>query len=387
MSGTQPIYLDHAASTPVRREVREAMEPYLSEEYANPSGVHRFARAARRAVDEAREQLAAVLGCDPSEVTFTSGGTESDNLAVTGAALHALGAGAATAFTCCSAVEHPAVIEPVRFLGGAEIPVEPTGVLDLGALEAVLKVEQDDVVLVSVMLANNEIGVIEPVAEVCALVHDLVPEALVHTDAVQALRYIDLTTAAGDADLVSVTAHKIGGPKGIGALVARGQARSRLVPLLRGGPQERELRAGTPNVAGIVGFARAAELAAAEREVAAANVASLAAELRRGIRSLVPEASFAAEEAPHLDAIVNVGLPGLESEELLLVLDQLGVAASAGSACASGALEPSPVLSALGLAPSEAKSHVRLSLAPQTTPEQVTAAVDALGEAIERLRA
>jgi cysteine desulfurase len=381
------IYLDHAASTPLRPEVRAAMEPYLGEAYGNPSGVHQLARAARRAVDEARDQLAAVFACEPAEVIFTSGGTEADNLAVTGSAMSALSSGAPRATVCCSAVEHPAVLEPVRFLGGIEVPVDELGVVDLGALEAVLLVERPDIVLVSVMLANNETGVIEPVAEVAELVRRTAPEAIVHTDAVQGLRYLDVATATAAVDLVSATAHKIGGPKGAGVLVARRGARSKIAPILRGGPQEHELRAGTPNVAAIVGFAAAAGLAVAEREAAVAHVAVLAARLLAGVRAVVPDARLSSEGAPKLDSIVNAALPGMAAEELLILLDQFGVAASAGSACASGALEPSPVLVAMGESTAEAKTHVRLSLGPTTSEADIDAALEALAEAVGRLRA
>lgn len=381
------IYLDHAASTPVRPEVLAAMEPYFAEDFGNPSGLHRAARVAKRAVDDARERLATALGCEPAELVFTSGGTEADNLAVTGSALHAVGEGAPAPLVCCSAVEHPAVLEPVRFLGGLELPVDPAGVVDLGTLRGVLEVESDRVVLVSVMLANNETGVVEPVGEVAALVHDLLPAALVHSDAVQALRWLDVAGETAGADLVTVTAHKIGGPKGIGALVVRGDARRRLSPVLRGGPQERELRAGTLNVPGIVGFARAAELAVAERAELSQRVALLGGRLLAGILSAVPDAAPAVKGAERLPSIVNLRFPGVEAEELLLLLDQEGVAASAGSACASGALEPSPVLRAMGVGAGEARSHVRFSLGLSTTEADVDGAVGAVGSAVERLRA
>ncbi len=378
------VYLDHAASTPLRAEVREAMEPYFSQTFANPSGVHRGAKAARRAIDDAREAMAAVLSCEPSEVIFTSGGTEADNLAVTGTALRAVAEGGSP-LVCCSAVEHPAVREPVRFLGGLELPVDAAGVLSLDALASVIGEAGDRIALVSVMAANNETGVVQPLEDVAGLVHALAPDALVHTDAVQAFCWLDIAERAAGADLVSVTAHKFGGPKGSGALVARGGARRRLAPLLRGGPQERELRAGTPNVPGIVGLAAAAELAHREREAASTRARELSGRLLDGIAAAVPGARLASAEAERLPSIVNVGLPGLSSEEVLVLLDELGVAASAGSACASGALEPSPVLTAMGLSPAEARTHVRFSLGPSTTGEEIDAAVHALAETAARL--
>jgi cysteine desulfurase len=380
------IYLDHAATTPVRREVFEAMKPYLTDEFGNPSGVHGVARIARRALDDARERLATVLGCEPGDLVFTSGGTEADNLAVTGAALHAIGEGAAAPLVCCSAVEHPAVLGPVTYLGGLELPVDRSGVIDVGMLRAVLDVEQDRVVLVSVMLANNETGVVEPVAEVAALVHELVPGALVHTDAVQALAWLDIRTETASADLVTVSAHKIGGPKGVGALVARSGARERLSPIIRGGPQERELRAGTPNLPGILGFATAAELADGERGDATRRAGEQGGRLLAGILSLVPGAVPAVQGAERLASILNIGFPGVDSEELLLLLDQHGIAASAGSACASGAIEPSPVLLAMGLTSAEAKCHVRFSLGSSTTESEIDAAIKAVAQAVEHLR-
>lgn len=374
------IYLDHAATTPVRPEVREEMEPYLSGSFGNPSGAHSVAREARRAVDAARERLAPVLGCEPAEIVFTGGGTEADNLAVTGAALRAIADGADSPLVCCSAIEHPAVLEPVRFLGGVELPVDRAGVVDMASLRALVESEGARLVLVAVMTANNETGVVEPVGEVAELVHDLAPRALVHTDAVQALCWLDVAELAAAADLVAVSAHKVGGPKGVGALVARRGAATRLAPVLRGGPQEHELRPGTHNVAGIVGFAAAAELAAREREEAAGRVARLGVRLLEGIMARVPGAIPAVRGAERLGSVVNVRFPGADSEELLYMLDRRGVAASAGSACASGALDPSPVLLAMGVGRGEARGHLRFSLGPSTTAEEIDEALAVIGE-------
>lgn len=381
------IYLDHAASTPLRPEVSDEMAPYLGDEFANPSGLHRAARTARRAVDDARSRLSSVLGCEPAEVVFTSGGTEADNLAVTGSAMAALSLGAERAVVCCSAVEHPAVAEPVRFLGGILVRVGPDGVLDLAALEEAVSTEADSLVLVSVMAVNNETGVIQPLEEAARVVRDNVPGALVHTDAVQAARFLDVAAVTAAADLVTVSGHKLGAPKGIGALACRNGAGSRLAPLLRGGPQEHELRAGTQNVPAIVGLAAAAELAAAERDLVGARVEALRDQLLAGIRAEIPSVTVAGEGAPRVRSILNVGFPGLSAEELLLALDAGGVAASGGSACASGALEPSPVLMAMGRPAGEARSHVRFSLGPETTPSDVAGAVGAIVEAFHRLAA
>jgi cysteine desulfurase len=379
------IYLDNAATTPLREEVRQAMEPYLTESFGNPSGVHRAAREARRAVDEARDELAEVLGCSPAEVVFTSGGTEADNLAVTGSALGSLARGAAKAVLCTSAVEHPAVLEPARFLGGLELPVDELGRLDLERARAVLAAVAEEVALVSVMLVNNETGVVQPLAELSELAHEACPRALVHTDAVQALRWREVASETAPADLVSYSAHKVGGPKGTGALVVRGEARQHLAPLARGGPQERRLRAGTENVAGIVGFARAARLAAEERQGTLESVAGLARRLLAGIFALCPGASLAGAGATRVPGICNVGFEGVRAEALLLLLDRAGICASGGSACASGALEPSPVLMAMGLEAGAARGHVRFSLSPANSPADVDALLAALGPALERL--
>lgn len=378
-------YLDHAASSPVRAEVVAAMEPFAADCFANPSGLHAPARAARRALDDARERLAAAVGCHPGEVVFTSGGTEADNLAVTGTLLQAVASGRPSPTALASAVEHPAVLEPLRFLGGIELPVDGNGVVDLGLADAVLAVESDRVALCSLMLANNETGVVQPLAAFAELVREHAPGALVHTDAVQALRWLDLAVEAAPADLVSLSGHKVGGPKGIGALVVRGEGRMRLAPVVRGGPQEHELRAGTQNVAGAVGLALAAELAAAERVAASERVARLGLALLDGIRQAVPSALPAVQGVARLGAIVNLGFPGIDGSELLFLLDGAGVAASAGSACASGAPEPSPVLLAMGRSAAEARSHVRFSLAPTTTEAEIAEAVAAVATAVAAL--
>jgi cysteine desulfurase len=386
-AGERPVaYFDHASTTPMRPEVLAAMMPWLTSRYGNASGSHSMARAARRAVDDAREVLAEALGGEPGEVVLTSGGTEADNLAVTGAVAAAVERGLEHRAIACSAVEHPAVLEPVRAAGGATLEVDQDGVIDLPALEAWLAAHSDRVVEVSVMLVNNETGVIEPVADVARAVKELAPQAVLHTDAVQALGWLDVASLAAEADLVTVSAHKFGGPKGVGALLVRSSARGKLRPVLRGGPQERELRAGTHDVAGIVGMATAVRLALAGREATTQRVATLAEALMAGITAGVEGAAGAVGSGRRVGAICNVGFDGVESEELLIVLDQLGVCASAGSACASGALEPSHVLIAMGRSPEQAKRHVRYSLGTTTTPGEVDQAVAATIEAVGRLR-
>lgn len=352
------------------------MAPFFSERFGNPSGSHSLARSARQALEASREDLAAALGAGPGEVVFTSGGTEADNLAV-----HGLEAGPGSVL--CSAVEHPAVLEACRATGGVVVGVDRRGVLDLDRLAASL---DDRVRLVSVMLVNNETGVRQPLGEVVSLVRERCPEALVHTDAVQGFCWVDLREPpAREADLVTVSAHKFGGPKGAGALVVRERAR-RLRPLLRGGPQERERRAGTQNVAAAVGMAAAATVVARGRAAVSAQVGELAGRLVDGIVSQVPGVHEAVPRPERVEAICNLGFEGVEAEELLMVLDELGVCASAGSSCASGALEPSHVLTAMGLSRSQARSHIRLSLGPATSGAEVTAALGAFPVAVSRLR-
>jgi cysteine desulfurase len=347
-------YLDHAATTPTRPEVLEAMLPWLTGRYGNASGGHAVARAARQAVEEGRDELAEALGCLPRELVFTSGGTESDNLAI-------VGIGGTVA---CSAFEHHAVLDAVRAVGGSTIPVTPAGVVDLAAVPT-------DVDLVSVMLVNNEIGTIQPVAEVAARAG-----GLVHTDAVQALPWLDVATLAADAHLISVSAHKVGGPQGVGALVVREGVR--LTPLLRGGGQERERRSGTHNVAGIVGFAAAVRACRAQRP----DVAGLRDRLADGLLAAIPGARASVDRAGTVPGILSL-LLDVESESLLVLLDRAGVCASAASSCASGAMEPSHVLGALGL---PVGGSLRLSLGWTSTEADVDHALAVIPAAVAQLR-
>jgi cysteine desulfurase len=382
----EPItYLDHAATTPLRPEARAAMLPWLGERFGNPSGAHRVARAARQAVDEARDAVAEILGCRPGDVVFTSGGTEADNLAIRGA--HAARPGA----VLCSAVEHEAVLKPVRQVGGTTVAVDQRGALDLDALEDALSPE---VTLVSVMAANNEIGTVQPVAEAVELVQRRAPEAVVHTDAVQAAAWLDLTAVAGGAHLIAISSHKVGGPQGVGTLVVR--PRTALRPLLLGGGQERELRSGTHNVAGIVGMAAALRAAAAGRRATTGRVAALRERLASGLLAAIPGAvetsgSRATHEAGgtagrRLPGTLHLCIPGIESEALLFLLDEAGVCASAASACASGAQQASHVLAAMGVTPALGSGALRLSLGWTSTAADVDRALDLIPPAVARLR-
>lgn len=373
------VYLDNAATTPLRAEALAAMMPFLTDRFGNPSGGHRVARAARLAVDEARDDVADVLGCQPGEVVFTAGGTEADNLAVLGVVA------ASDGTAVCPAAEHHAVLHPVQAVGGRVVGAGPDGTVDLGQLAATLDDLRGTVAIVSTMTANNEVGTITPLAEVAAVVADRAPGAVLHTDAVQAAGWCDLRRLAAPAALISVAAHKLGGPKGVGCLVVRDGTPLR--PVLHGGGQERDRRSGTHNVAGIVGFATALRLAAEERDEAGARVRALRARL---LERLVSEVGGLVASVPLERALpghLHVRVEGCEGEAMLVLLDDAGVCASAGSACASGAVEPSHVLLAMGVPKPEALTSLRLSLGRTTTEAEVDAAVAAIADAADRLRA
>lgn len=390
MAPTPAAYLDHAASTPLRPEALAALVEVSRSSFANPSGSHRAARAARQLVDEARDRVADALGARPGEVVFTSGGTEADNLAVLGARAHRPGV------VVASAVEHPAVAEPVAALGGTTVPVDGRGVVDVPALAdrlVALREAGEEVALVSVMAVNNEVGAIQPLEAVAAAVHEHAPGALLHTDAVQGAPWIDVAARASAYDLVTVSAHKFGGPKGVGALVVReGVA---LGPQLLGGGQERERRSGTPNVAGIVAAAVALELAVEERKTVVDRVGARRDRLADGLLGAVPglvETGVAIgpdgrpDRTHKVAGNCHVCVAGIESEALLFLLEEAGVEASAASSCASGAMAPSPVLAAMGIGREQARGALRLSLGATTTDADVDAALAAVPAAVERLR-
>ncbi len=370
-------YLDNAATTPMRPEAVEAMLPFLRDRFGNPSGSHAMAREARKALDDAREVVADCLGAEPGEVVFTAGGTEADNLAVAGVG------GLRSGRVVCSAVEHHAVLHSCAALGERAVvaPVTPDGVIDLHRFDAML---DDDVCLVSVMLANNEVGTVQPLADVAELVRKRAPGAAVHTDAVQAFSWLDVAALAGPADLVAVSAHKFGGPKGVGALVVRrGVA---LAPLLHGGGQERDRRSGTHNVAGIVGMAAAMAATVAGRAATVERVGALRDRLATGLVATVPDLVVTAAGAPKIAGTCHVTVGGIESEAMLVLLDGAGVYAAAGSACASGAVDPSHVLAAMGVPADRAAGALRLSLGPETTEGDVDLALAVIPPAVARLR-
>jgi cysteine desulfurase len=373
--GTATSYLDHAATTKVRDAAFKAMLPFLRESFGNPSGIYSAGRSARRAIDDARDAVAAFCGCEPGEVVFTSGGTEADNLAIQGVASRGTGA------VITSAIEHHAVLNPARRAGALVVRAGADGLIDLEVLEGML---DEAVALVSVMSVNNELGTVQPIGQIVDLVHRLAPNALVHTDAVQAAPWFDLAELCGDCDLISISAHKIGGPKGVGALIIRKRARGKVLPIVVGGGQERAMRPGTENVAGIVGMAAATNEVASEREARVVHVRTLRDRFLDGIAA----SSSAQESVPRTSTapgFAHVRFPGLLAEELLILLDERGVAASAGSACSSGALEPSHVLVAVGWPATSAREAVRFTLGGTTTDEDIDHALRAIEDATATL--
>ena len=369
------LYLDHAATTPVRPEVRDAMEPFLADRFGNPSSSHGPGRAARAALETARERVAAALGAEPDEIVFTGSGTEADNLAVLGH-WRARGGGVAV-----SAIEHSAVRRAAASAARegapvATLAVDEAGRLDLDALTETL---QGDTRLVSVMAANNEVGTIQPVAEIAAWCRE--HGATFHTDAVQAVGHVPVSVAGIGCDLLAMSAHKFGGPKGVGALyVRRG---TELAPLLHGGGQERGLRAGTSNVAGAVGLATALDAAVAEQAAEARRLRALRDRLESALTGSVEGLVVNGTGAERLPHVLSVAIPDLDSDVLLASMDLAGLAVSSGSACHSGASAPSHVLLAMGV---EADAVLRFSLGWPTTEAEIDRAIAVFREVAERAR-
>jgi cysteine desulfurase len=393
MSDCPTTYLDHGATTPLRPEVAAAMAEARSEPLGNPTGSHRPAQRARRLLEEARDEVAAHLGRDPGEIIFTSGGTESANLAVFGTLEAAgfegsAGSGGGRPSVLSSAVEHPAVRESCRAaarssaLDWSEVPVDREGVVDLEALAGLL---DQATALVAVMLANNETGVVQPVDQVAALVRDACPTARVFTDAVQAAPFIDLATSTAAADLVALSAHKLGGPVGVGVLAVRPPAG--IAPRQFGGGQERERRSGTQDVVGAVGLAAALRLAAIDRDETGRRVQARRDRLAEGLLDRVDGAvRTVSSGAATLPGHLHLCVEGIEREELLLALSARGVCASGGSSCASGALEPSYVLRAMGVPDEQARGAIRFTLGPDTTEADIERTLAVVPEVVASLR-
>lgn len=356
------LYVDHAATTPVRPEAAEAMAPFASEVFGNPSGIHRVARRAKNALEEARERVASIFDCQPMEVVFTGGGTEADNLAVKGAAL----AAGRRDGVVTVATEHEAVLEAARFLEGIGCPVEIVGVDSEGRVDpaAVADATTNETAMVSVMWANNETGVIQPVAEVAAAARAVNPSVVVHTDAVQAV--VSEYVAFDQVDLLSIAAHKLGGPKGVGALLVREGIE--LQPVLHGGGQELGRRSGTHNVAGAVGFAAALEAAVGDRDRYRADVFAARDRFETIVLDKLAGTRLNAPTESRLVQHSHLRIPGIRNETVLIRLDQMGVAASAGSACQSGASSPSHVLSAMGMSHEEGRECLRFSFGWTSRP-------------------
>lgn len=364
MAPSTPIYLDHAATTPVRQEVLDAMMPFFGPRFGNPSSMHKWGRDARTALDEARERVGRCLGASADEIIFTSGGTEADNIAVLGAWRAGRGKGRNAVVT--TPIEHKAVLASVHQAAreGAEerlVGMTRDGVVDMSSYE---KLVDANAAVVSVMWVNNEIGVVQPIAELAARAKGA--GALFHTDAVQAFGKIAIDVKAVPVDLLTISGHKVGAPKGVGAaFVRRGCS---IEPLFHGGSQDRGRRPGTENVAMIMGFAKAAELAVAEREEEWSRLEAMRDQLEAMILAKVPDAVIHGRNAPaRAPHIINISIPGTDSESMLMALDLRGIGCSAGSACQSGSITPSHVLTAIGVEPDLANAAIRMSLGCLTT--------------------
>jgi cysteine desulfurase len=382
------IYMDHAATTPVRREVVQAMLPYFSENFGNPSSIYEMAQQSRGAVDQARRTIARALGCRTSEVVFTSGGTESDNAAVKGVAtaLRNIGNHVIT-----SSIEHHAVLHACHQLEqfGFDVtylPVDEYGLVDP---EDVARAVTERTTLVSVMLANNEIGTIEPIAEIADAVdreaRSIGRKIYFHTDAVQAMGAIDVNVRDLGVDLLSLSGHKLHGPKGVGALyIKRGTP---FEPLILGGGQEREKRSGTENVPSIVGMSEAIRLAELERSAISPRLARLRDRIISSVYERIPDAKLNGDPVRRLPNNVNISFESVEGEPILLGLDFAGICASSGSACSSASLEPSHVLTAIGLPADLAQGSLRITIGRETTDEDVEYMIETLTNLVGRLRA
>ena len=376
------IYLDNAASTPIRPEAIDAMTTVLSDCYGNPSGAHKMAREARRLIDDARDTLSNGLGCDPKEVIFTAGGTEADNLAIFGTQ------GSRDGTILASATDHHAVIAPVEQLGGQFIQVDENGLLDLDHLTHLL---DENVALVSVGLVNGETGIIQNLETMAEIVRSKAPKALIHTDAVQAFPWLDVASLTQSADLISIAGHKFGSPKGVGALVVRNGIE--ISPMQLGGGQELGIRSGTQNTAAIVAMAAAADVTVKNRKVTVERVAKMRDELADSLQKIpqsyetgVQVHNGTADRSHKIAGSCHFCFEGIESEALLFMLEQKNILASAASSCSSGAQDPSHVLAAMGYSRNLAGGSLRLSLGHSTTWEDVDIAMKVVPKFIESLR-
>ncbi|ADL42179.1 cysteine desulfurase NifS [Caldicellulosiruptor obsidiansis OB47] len=375
------IYFDHAATTPLKKEVLDEMMPYLTEQYGNPSTIYKLGREAKKAVELARERVAKALNADIQEIYFTSGGTESDNWALKGVAFANKDKGKHIITTT---IEHHAVLHPLKYLEGlgfevTYVPVEPNGIVDPQKIKEAIR---NDTILISVMLANNEIGTIQPVKEIAKIAKE--KGIIIHTDAVQAVGQIPVDVKDLGVDLLSLSAHKFYGPKGVGALYIR--KGTKIHPFSHGGAQERNRRAGTENVAGIVGLGKAIELATQNLSEYAAKLQKLRDKLIDGVLSKIDYVRLNGDRNQRLPNNANFSFEFIEGESLLLMLDMKGIAASSGSACTSGSLDPSHVLLAIGLEHEVAHGSLRITLGEDNTEEDIDYLLEVLPEIVSRLR-
>jgi len=381
-------YFDHNATTPPAPEVTDAVVRALREDFGNASSVHHFGQRAKGVLDEARASVAALVGAEPSDVIFTSGGTESDNLAVKGIYLARRAADPNRRRLLVSSVEHHAVLDSAHWLvehEGADLvllPVDSDGVVQPDTLAAAIAEDPAAVALVSVMWANNEVGTISPISELAEIAH--ASGIAFHTDAVQAVGAVPVSFAGSGVDAMTVTAHKIGGPYGVGALLlGRGVS---CVPVLHGGGQERDVRSGTLDTPGVVGFSLAAELAVTRRAQHAARLTGLRSTLIAGILAAVPDAMLNGHPVNRLPGNAHLSFPGCEGDSLLMLLDARGIECSTGSACSAGVAQPSHVLQAMGADEQRARGALRLSLGHTSTEQDVQTVVEAIGPVVERAR-
>ena len=376
------MYLDNSATTQVSEEVFEEMKPYFTEEFGNPSTLYKYGRESKKALELARQRVADAINAKPDEIIFTSGGSESDNLAIKGIAFKLAKKGKHIITTN---IEHPAVKNTLGFLESLDfkvtyLPVNENGIIEIEDLKAAIT---DETILISVMHANNEIGTIQPIEEIGKIARE--KGIKFHVDAVQSFGKIDVDVEKLNIDLLALSSHKINGPKGVGALyIKKG---TRVVPLIHGGGQEKGIRGGTENVPGIVGFGKACELAANQLEEHQKKLSSIRDELIDKVLSTIPEAYLNGDREERLPNLVNFRFKAIEGESLILLLDAKGYQASTGSACSSNTLEASPVLTALGLDPVDVHGSLRISLAPESDTFDVDEFVGIVAEAVKRLRA
>lgn len=375
------MYLDNSATTKISDEVFEEMLPYLKDEFGNPSTLYSIGRESKKALEEARQRIADSINAKKDEIIFTGGGSESDNLAIKGIAFKLQKKGK---HIITSEIEHPAVKESLHFLESLDfkvtyLPVYENGIIKI---EDLIEAITPETILITIMHGNNEIGSLQPIEEIGRIAHE--NGILFHTDAVQTFGKVKIDVEKQNIDLLSVSSHKINGPKGVGAIYIKKGVR--LVPLIHGGGQERGIRAGTENVAGIVGFGKAAELATSKLDEHAEKLSKIRDEIVEKVLNTIPESYLNGDVNQRLPNLANIRFKAIEGESLILLLDAKGYQASTGSACSSNKLEASPVLTALGLDPVDVHGSLRISLAPESDEFDVDEFVDILSEAVARLR-